>query len=227
MFYVMSDIHGCYDKYIRMINKIELGEEDILYILGDIVDRGPSGLKIALDIAKRKNFILLRGNHDQQAALLLSNLYLLREDDMAKKLAPIFGEWLSGCENLIIKEYLELNERERKIVIKVISNSLISKEVEVNGNKYLLAHTVPEIKKLNEYKEWNLDDYIMGEPDYDKMYFKDRIIITGHTPTFLIEQGSIGRIWKKNNHIAIDCGAVFGNPLGCLRLDDMKEFYVE
>ena len=30
----------------------------------------------------------------------------------------------------------------------------------------------------------------------------------------------------KNNHIAIDCGAVFNFGLGCLRLDDMKEFYV-
>ena len=35
-----------------------------------------------------------------------------------------------------------------------------------------------------------------------------------------------GRIYKKNNHIAVDCGAVFGFPLACIRLDDMKEFYV-
>ena len=30
----------------------------------------------------------------------------------------------------------------------------------------------------------------------------------------------------KNNHIAIDCGAGFDKPLGCIRLDDMAEFYV-
>lgn len=35
-----------------------------------------------------------------------------------------------------------------------------------------------------------------------------------------------GRIYKNNNHIAIDCGAVFGGRLGCLCLDTMKEFYV-
>ena len=35
-------------------------------------------------------------------------------------------------------------------------------------------------------------------------------------------------IYQANNHIAIDCGCVFqGGRLGCLRLEDMKEFYVE
>ena len=37
--YVMSDIHGEYEKYCRMLEKIALSEEDTLYILGDVVDR--------------------------------------------------------------------------------------------------------------------------------------------------------------------------------------------
>ena len=45
MIYVMSDLHGCYDKYISMINKIGLCSEDTLYVLGDVVDRGPNGIK--------------------------------------------------------------------------------------------------------------------------------------------------------------------------------------
>ena len=51
--------------------------------------------------------------------------------------------------------------------------------------------------------------------------------MTGHTPTGLIEKASAGRIYRKNNHIAIDCGAVFGNPLGCICLDTGEEFYAE
>lgn len=81
-------------------------------------------------------------------------------------------------------------------------------------------------EKADEYDKWTLDDYILGEPDYDAIYFEDKIIVTGHTPTGLIERSFNGKIWQMNNHIAIDCGAVFGNSLGCLRLDDMKEFYV-
>ena len=40
MIYVMSDLHGCFDKYLLMLEKIKLSEKDTLYILGDVVDRG-------------------------------------------------------------------------------------------------------------------------------------------------------------------------------------------
>ena len=32
MIYVMSDIHGAYDKYKRMLDKIDFKEEDTLYM---------------------------------------------------------------------------------------------------------------------------------------------------------------------------------------------------
>ena len=56
---------------------------------------------------------------------------------------------------------------------------------------------------------------------------EDKILVTGHTPTLYIDPGSKGRIWRGNGHIALDCGAGFGLPLGCIRLDDGEEFYVE
>jgi len=55
----------------------------------------------------------------------------------------------------------------------------------------------------------------------------NKCIVTGHTPTGLIDAAYNGRVWKGNNHIAIDCGAVFGGVLGCLCLDTMEEFYVK
>ena len=44
MTYAMSDLHGCYDKYKKMLEKIHFGEDDTLYILGDVVDRGDGGI---------------------------------------------------------------------------------------------------------------------------------------------------------------------------------------
>ena len=226
MIYVMSDIHGCYDKYKSMLETIGFSEEDTLYILGDVMDRGPSGLKVLLDIADRKNVVLLRGNHDQQATILLSNLHLMAQDEMADKLAPIFRSWLSDGGNATMNEFLTLTDEEQERVLLSVQKSLISKELTVNGKRFLLAHTVPEIDKLDDYENWTVDDFIMGEPDYEEVYFDDMIIITGHTPTGFIDSACKGKIWKQNNHIAIDCGAVFGNPLGCLCLDTMEEFYV-
>ena len=102
----------------------------------------------------------------------------------------------------------------------------ISKEIEVNGKKFLLAHTVPEVDFICDYEEWTEEDYTRGEPDYEEVYFDEMQVITGHTPTEYIDRNFAGKIWMGNRHIAIDCGAVFGFPLGCLCLDTMEEFYV-
>ena len=41
MRYIIADIHGCYNEYINLLKKIKFTDKDTLYILGDVVDRGP------------------------------------------------------------------------------------------------------------------------------------------------------------------------------------------
>ena len=48
MIYVMSDIHGEYDKFKEVLKQINLQKEDLLYVLGDVVDRGPHPMEILL-----------------------------------------------------------------------------------------------------------------------------------------------------------------------------------
>lgn len=227
MIYVVSDIHGCYDKYIKMLDKINFSVEDTLYILGDVVDRGENGMRVLLDVAKRKNVILLRGNHDEQARMLLSNVYMLEEENCPKELIEMFGLWLSDGGETTLKEFLNLSEEDKVTIIETLNNSLISIEIRVNGNDFLLAHTVPEVDVICDYEDWDMQEYMWGEPDYEEIYFDDKYIVTGHTPTGYIDVNYRGKIWKRNNHIAIDCGAVYGNPLGCMCLDTFEEFYVE
>lgn len=47
--YVMSDVHGLKDRYDAMLKALALKEEDTLYILGDVIDRGPDGIAILRD----------------------------------------------------------------------------------------------------------------------------------------------------------------------------------
>ncbi|MBQ9141309.1 MAG: metallophosphoesterase [Lachnospiraceae bacterium] len=226
MIYVMSDVHGCYDKYRRMLEKIHFTDEDTLYLLGDMVDRGPYGMKLLLDIAGRENVVLLRGNHDQQAGILLSVLHKLEEADCPKELVDLYGLWLSDGGEKTLAEYLTLSDAERETVLGVLQNSLLKKELEVNGKEFLLAHTVPEADIICDYEEWGLDEYLLGEPDYEEVYFDDKYVVTGHTPTYYIDKSAKGRIWMGNHHIALDCGAVFLGTLGCLCLNTFEEFYV-
>ncbi len=57
MRYIIADIHGCYNEYINLLKKIKFTDKDTLYILGDVVDRGPEPIKILQDMMKRKNVV--------------------------------------------------------------------------------------------------------------------------------------------------------------------------
>ena len=50
MTYVMSDIHGNAIRFNSIMEQIDLRPEDTLYVLGDVLDRGPQGIKIIEDI---------------------------------------------------------------------------------------------------------------------------------------------------------------------------------
>lgn len=228
MIYVMSDLHGCYEKYTKMLSLIDLKENDTLYILGDIVDRGQDGIKIIFDLIGRKNVIALRGNHDHKAGIMLSRLMQPKESIAGKQFEKQLEFWLSDGGHPTKDKFLMLPEEEKRKVIEYFKAMPFYKKVEVDGCKYFLSHTVPEIECMPEQPELCSErELILGEPDYEEIYFEDIILVTGHTPTMLIDQNSMGKIWKGNNHIAVDCGAVFGNPLGCICLDTGEEFYVE
>ena len=62
--YVMSDVHGLKDRYDAMLEALALKEEDTLYILGDVIDRGPDGIAILRDVMTREHVVMLLGNHE-------------------------------------------------------------------------------------------------------------------------------------------------------------------
>ena len=69
----MSDIHGCNARYRNILKQIRLKADDHLYILGDVIDRGPNGLGILRDTMKKDNITLLLGNHEYMMLEALSN----------------------------------------------------------------------------------------------------------------------------------------------------------
>ena len=77
MTYVCSDIHGRYDKYTALLAGLRFGPGDTLYVLGDVIDRGPQGVRVLLDMMNRPNVIPILGNHELTAAVCLP--WLLKE----------------------------------------------------------------------------------------------------------------------------------------------------
>ena len=228
MNYVMSDFHGRYDLYKKMLSKINFGDSDTLYVLGDFVDRESGGCKIILDVADRDNVISIMGNHDLLAHYMLSRLSRPLKPGEESDLAEIIGAWLIDGGKPTLDAFRKLTPDEQKLVLGTIDGFRNFAEVKAGGREFVLCHGA-----LNGYRpDRPLSDYTIEElafhrTDYSKPIFSgNKYLVTGHTPTAAIEGATSGRIYHANNYIAIDCGAVFDLGLGCLCLDTLEEFYV-
>ena len=225
MTYVMSDLHGCYDKYAGMLEKIGFGEGDTLYILGDVIDRGPDGIRILLDMMGRKNVIPVIGNHE---SLALSSLKLLRdgasEEELRKKRA--YCLWMLSDGEPTAAAFRALQGNTQAALVDYIDSFSVYEEITIDGWCFHLSHTLPDYRTGVDIHTVSLPEFIWGEPDYFQCYGDRTRFITGHTPTDFIDPAYFGRIWQGNGHIAVDCSAVWGGRLGCLCLDTMEEFYI-
>lgn len=226
MIYVMSDLHGCHEKYIAMLDKIRFSEKDTLYILGDAVDRGEGGIKILQDMMQRPNIKPLLGNHDDWALKILRMLKDPQKDGLTETDTSLLATWLSDGGKPTFTAFAGLSEEEQQNILTYLDSFGLYEELTVSDKKYFLAHSVPSKRKMQNLAARKTEDFTFSEPEYEKEYFSDTYIVTGHTPTGFIDRNSRGRIWHGNRHIAIDCGAVFGNPLACLCLDTMEEYYI-
>ncbi len=72
--YVISDIHGEYELFIKLLEKIRFTSADTLYVLGDVIDRGPHPIKALLKLMEMPNAVCLVGNHEVMALKCLKFL---------------------------------------------------------------------------------------------------------------------------------------------------------
>lgn len=232
--YVMSDLHGNYKAYKQMLKKIDFQKDDMLYILGDILDRGPNPIKIILDLMERQNVEVIAGNHCVMACecfkfllqeITENNLSQIDEDTIEKLLS-----WQQNGGVTTTDEFHKYDKETQKKIVEFISDFELYDEIEISGKKFILVHAgLGNFAPDKELWEYELDELVWERADYESIYYEDKYVITGHTPTMAIEGNPRpGYIYQANNHIAIDCGCNFRyGRLGCLRLEDMREFYVE
>ena len=64
MHYVCSDIHGYYERFRKLLKKIDFSLDDEMYVIGDVIDRGPEPIELLLYILSQPNIHLLIGNHE-------------------------------------------------------------------------------------------------------------------------------------------------------------------
>ena len=90
MIYLISDIHGCYNTFLKLIKKIKLTNQDTLICLGDAIDRGRYSFEVLDYFMNNNNCKLIKGNHEL--------FFILSENNI-----------LASCAILIIKSMIDIN----------------------------------------------------------------------------------------------------------------------
>lgn len=230
MVYVISDIHGEYEAFTDLLEKVNFSEKDELYVLGDSIDRGEKSIEVLYEMMMRPNIYPILGNHEFMA---LRNLKRLVKEITDENCDEILSNesikelllWQNDGGSKTIKQFTELNMQERNDIIEYLGEFALYDEILVNNRSFVLVHAgLDNFSIKRRLEEYELSELIFKAPDYEKVYFKDRYLVTGHLPT-ISTIGNVGSVIMKNNHIAIDCGKVFGGRLAMVCLNTFDIYY--
>lgn len=254
--YCISDIHGCFDQFMEMLKLINFNEEDELYILGDIIDRGPKSAEMLWWAIREapSNVHFLMGNHEDMM------ITACKEDTLTMRMGDSWAYNFGRDTIDQIRNSKHYTKQWEKEILDWMKNLPFFFDINVNGRRFVLVHAALQSK----FRDWPQDATIGGK-QFPKIVIEDAPlqnrqamlwdrtkwiadryewpfdVVCGHTATcsirfnildaeegFETQQEAEGKIAHVNGrkHF-IDCGVNRGWFLGCLRLEDMKEFYVE
>lgn len=232
MIYVTSDWHGySLEKIKELFKLVNFTEDDYCFVLGDVIDRGDDGVKILKWLMEQPNIELILGNHE---AMMLSSSFIFEEvteesiNNMTEDNIRIFLVWKNNGAEPTIDALHKNSKEDNEYLIEYLRDAPLYEQLTVNGKQFLLTHSGLGNFEINkDISEYDKSDYLWNRPKPDDRYYDDKITIFGHTPTLCFGDEYSGKAVVTDTWIDIDTGAAYGFAPMLLRLDDMKEFYIE
>ena len=127
--------------FMELLETINYKETDTLYVLGDVLDRGPHPIKVLRKLMEMPNAICMVGNHELIALECLK--FLMKEitdmsiEELDEEMLDNLVTWQYNGSKSTIDEFSELSSDEKQDVIDFIKEFLIYEEVTVSDRDYL------------------------------------------------------------------------------------------
>lgn len=216
--WLVADIHGAFSALWDTL--VEAGfqpEKDILYSLGDLVNRGPQS-KAAQEWLKKPWFKPVRGNHE---AMVISAHAKPFDSDVREQMSSVGGDW-----------WYELGSSEQEHLVNGFLSLPLIRTVKVKGVSVGLVHAdVPEGESWLRFQErvcagesaachaalWSRSRWqssIGSGLTGSDLPMVDGVdwVFVGHSP--------VSKPTVVGNVVFADCGLWRGNTRGILCLDD-------
>lgn len=223
MTYVMSDLHGNYQKFLEMLEKINFSDSDILYVLGDVLDFGDEPMELIADLSVRLNVYPIAGEHDFLAVRMLKGFEKMLKSGATPEPEYIaeMTQWVQNGGQSTLEGYRALDEEQREGVLEYLEEMTLFEELSVKGEDYTLVHAgIADYSEDSDLDDFLPEDFFSDPLSADRRLMQNCTVIVGHQPT------KSGKIERGEGSVFIDCGVCEGGNLACLCLETGKEYYV-
>lgn len=200
---VISDIHGHLDHLIQLLKKMGYDGNDILIIVGDLIDKGPESLRTVqyvMDLCRQHPVYVSMGNVD------IARVQKILDDSPGS--GERFTEYLQWMEkywkNSIGQEMLaDLGISVRQVTAENAAECmhrireqfreeldfLISRPTILTAGRYLFVHGGVPTDDLEALEGTDAYPYLKNDAFWDQGYcFDQYTVVTGHWPVWLYRQ---------------------------------------
>lgn len=240
--YVISDIHGCYEDFLAMLDKINFSDADCLIMAGDYIDRGRHSYEMLRWIENcPSNVRLVRGNHEEEFAAYVDLMLQINEkekleSDFAKNedAAALYDsvKYFLKNRNLPADLYFDIYGTINDLLkYSAVTLDLLKTWAEmVRRMPYYYEINIGEKKCVVVHAGFaeRLEDISSGFSSLEDFYLYARaescqlggkrhgIIVAGHTPTILNEEFAYnkGRAFRYYDEVK-DC-VFYDIDCGCV-----------
>ncbi len=103
----VGDIHGCYQEFAELLERVALTKDDQLILVGDLVNRGPDSTRV-IDLARSHRALSLLGNHELRLLNYRKSqdtaFFKETDQETAEQLRPEDWKYL---EEMVLTHYVE------------------------------------------------------------------------------------------------------------------------
>ncbi|QST02263.1 serine/threonine protein phosphatase (plasmid) [Pontibacillus sp. ALD_SL1] len=218
---IISDIHGCYNTFMNLLNLVQYTTgQDHLILLGDYIDRGPRSKEVIDWIINEKetgHVTALRGNHEEMFLSWLHepiqpNSIYLHPDNGGKKTIK------SYLKPRGIYSYKEYAQEAMKSYYPQHIRFFEELPFYYEDKHAIYVHAGVDLN-LRDWKN-SSDSWFTSSRErfWKSSNPHDKTIIFGHTPVCFLHDSDAPYTFE-DNRIAIDGGCSYKRQLNALIVD--------
>lgn len=187
---IIGDLHGHYDGLMALLELIAPGKKDMVYFLGDLIDRGPKSSQV-VDFVRNSHYKCILGNHEQ---MMIEALL----DKDGKNGA--WHAWFYSGGSKTVESY-----RETEIMPYDDLEWMRSLPLYLDLGDVWLVHAGVNPKLPIQKQTYNECCWIRQEFHSIKApYFPDKLMIIGHTITLTFDEVEPGELVCGEGWLDID-----------------------